>query len=42
MSEDEDWRSEAAYDYIDKLTPGVLLGSSCVVTPIIGTHTVTW
>lgn len=24
MSEDEDWRSEAAYDYIDKLTPGDL------------------
>jgi hypothetical protein len=24
MSEDENWRSEAAYDYIDKLTPGDL------------------
>lgn len=24
MSEDERWRSEAAYDYIDKLTPGDL------------------
>ncbi|MGH6760361.1 MAG: transcriptional regulator domain-containing protein [Phyllobacterium sp.] len=24
MSEDESWRSEAAYDYIDKLTPGDL------------------
>ena len=24
MSEDKDWRSEAAYDYIDKLTPGDL------------------
>ena len=24
MSEDEDWRSEASYDYIDKLTPGDL------------------
>ncbi|MFC5373834.1 transcriptional regulator domain-containing protein [Brevundimonas faecalis] len=24
MSEDESWRSEAAYDYIDALTPGDL------------------
>ena len=24
MSEDESWRSEAAYDYIDKLNPGDL------------------
>lgn len=24
MSEGEDWRSEAAYDYIEKLTPGNL------------------
>lgn len=24
MSQDESWRSEAAYDYIDKLTPGDL------------------
>lgn len=24
MSEDESWRSEAAYNYIDKLTPGDL------------------
>ncbi len=24
MSEGEDWRSDAAYDYIDKLTPGDL------------------
>ena len=24
MSEEESWRSEAAYDYIDKLTPGDL------------------
>ncbi|WP_244935215.1 transcriptional regulator domain-containing protein [Acuticoccus sediminis] len=24
MSEDESWRSDAAYDYIDKLTPGDL------------------
>jgi hypothetical protein len=24
MSEDESWRSETAYDYIDKLTPGDL------------------
>lgn len=24
MSENESWRSEAAYDYIDKLTPGDL------------------
>jgi len=24
MSEDESWRSEAAYEYIDKLTPGDL------------------
>lgn len=24
MSEDESWRSEAAYDYIDRLTPGDL------------------
>lgn len=24
MSEDESWRSEAAYAYIDKLTPGDL------------------
>lgn len=24
MSEDESWRSEAAYDYIDKLIPGDL------------------
>jgi hypothetical protein len=24
VSEDESWRSEAAYDYIDKLTPGDL------------------
>jgi len=24
MSEDETWRSEAAYDYIDKLAPGDL------------------
>ncbi len=24
MSEDESWRSEAAYDYVDKLNPGDL------------------
>ncbi len=38
----KDWRSEAAYDYIDKLTPAILPGSSSVTTPNTNNPIMNW